>query len=761
MLRRLFLVAILLAIFLASFSAFAQKRPFTFEDMMNLKRIGDFTISPDGRWVAFSAVDVSLADNTKQAHLWAVPFAGGQPHRLTEPGQGTEDRLRFSPDGTQILFAAVRNGVSQLYIQRFQTETGTLFGGPLQLTTISTGADGGLWSPDGKQILFLSAVWPHCHDDACNKAKDAAAEKSPVKAQLFDQLLYRHWNAYDNGKRSHLFLISSACTGLQPCAARDLTPGNHDVPPFSLGGQDQYQFSPDGREIAFTSNIDEVQATSTNSDVFTLSIAAPNARPVNRTAANHGSDSTPLYSPDGKYIAIRSQFRAGYESDRVRLQWIERATGNIVNLTENFDRWVESVSWAPNSSSLYFTAEDAGESPIYRIQVLPLEAQPIEGQPAEAQPSEASVAQPREIVRGYNDAPIPTPDGKSLIFARSSVLYPTELFTVAASAGTALPSPASTEGKRHRKATAGLHVAYSEKDDALVSAAESRELTHLNEALLSQIQMQPIEWFWFTGAEKKQVQGFILKPPGFDPANKYPVKFLIHGGPQGAWGDEWSFRWNPNLFAASGYVVVMINPRGSTGYGQRFIDEINGDWGGRPFTDLMLGLDSAEREYAFIDPKRECALGASYGGYMANWILGHSDRFQCIVSHDGMFNTESAYGTTEELWFNEWEFKGTPWSNRELYRRWSPALAAPNFKTPTLVIHGQLDYRLDVSEGFQLFTTLQRLNIPGRMLYFPDEGHWILKPQNSQLWYKTVTNWVDWYIGTPGKHPYGAPPPDE
>ena len=269
------------------------------------------------------------------------------------------------------------------------------------------------------------------------------------------------------------------------------------------------------------------------------------------------------------------------------------------------------------------------------------------------------------------------------------------------------------------------------------------QLTNLNELILSSVSMQPVEPFWFTGSEKAKVQGFLVKPPNFDSSKKYPVKFLIHGGPQGAWGDDWSFRWNPNLFAADGYVIVMINPRGSTGYGQKFIDDINGDWGGRAYQDLMLGLDYAEKTYPFVDKDRECALGASYGGYMANWLLGHTTRFKCIVSHDGMFNSESAYGTTEELWFNEWEFKGTPWTNRPLYQKWSPHQFAKNFKTPTLVVHGQLDYRLDVSEGFQLFTTLQRLNVPSKMLYFPDEGHWVLKPQNSQLWYKTVGDWVD------------------
>ena len=255
--------------------------------------------------------------------------------------------------------------------------------------------------------------------------------------------------------------------------------------------------------------------------------------------------------------------------------------------------------------------------------------------------------------------------------------------------------------------------------------------------------MSPLEPFWFPGAHGDKVQGFLVKPPNFDASKKYPVKFLIHGGPQGAWGDDWSYRWNPELFAANGYVVIMINFHGSTGYGQKFIDAINGDWGGAPFEDLMKGLDYAEKTYPFIDKDRECALGASYGGYMANWVLGHTNRFKCIVSHDGMFNTDSAWGTTEELWFNNWEFKGTPYTNPEMYEKWSPRNAAKNFKTPTLVIHGQLDYRLDVSEGFQLFTTLQTMGVPSKMLYFPDEGHWVLKPQNSQLWYKTVNDWVD------------------
>jgi len=276
-----------------------------------------------------------------------------------------------------------------------------------------------------------------------------------------------------------------------------------------------------------------------------------------------------------------------------------------------------------------------------------------------------------------------------------------------------------------------------------------RKLTHLNDSVLSEVEMSGLGRFEFTGAHGHKVEGFLVYPPNFDASKKYPVKFLIHGGPQGAWGDDWSYRWNPELFASptsstpSGYVVIMINFHGSTGYGQKFIDAINGDWGGAPFEDLMKGLDYAEKAYPFIDKDRECALGASYGGYMANWVLGHTDRFKCIVSHDGMFNSISAWGTTEELWFNNWEFKGTPYTNRAMYDKWSPSNAGTSFKTPTLVIHGQLDYRLDVSDGLQLFTTLQTMGVPSKMLYFPDEGHWVLKPQNSQLWYKTVNDWVD------------------
>jgi len=602
-----------------SLCGFAQnKRPFTFDDMMQLKRVGEPTVSPDSKWMGFSAVDVSLSENTRKAHLWIVPLGGGEARRLTPATGAGEDRIRFSPDGKRILFEATRDGGTQIWLQDFDSSTGALTGEPRKVTSISTEASGGTWSPDGKSVLFVSSVYPDCKDDACNRQRDEERAKSKVKASIFTELMFRHWNSYFDGKYSHLFLVSA-----DGGVARDLTPGGNDVPPFSLGGQDQYAFSPDGKEVAYTSNLDEVQATSTNIDIFIVPTAGGEPKKI---TTNPGSDSTPIYSPDGRYIAYRAQLRGGYESDRFRLMLYERATGKIIDAAPNFDRWVDSMAWSPDSKTIYFTAENEGEAPIYKLNVTENNPWPL------------------ELIGGFNDSPIITPDGGTIVFDRMSIAAPNEIYSASLVVF-------------HQCTTTYAPNSYSAADCLLFKA---HPLTKLNDDILSQIQMQPLESFWFNGANNEKVQGFIVKPPNFDPAKKYPVKFLIHGGPQGAWGDDWSYRWNPELFAASGYVVVTINFHGSTGYGQKFIDAINGDWGGAPFQDLMLGLDYAEKTYPFIDKDRECALGASYGGYAINWIEGHTTRFKCLVSHDGMFNTESAWGTTEELWFNEWEFKGTP-----------------------------------------------------------------------------------------------------
>ena len=737
----------LLALATASAQSPPQKHPFTFEDMLKLKRVGAPVPSSDGKWVLFDAEDVDLEANTKTSHLWIVPANGGESRRLN-PTTNHEERPRFSPDGKRLIWTSKATDPTQIWMCDFETESGRLEGTPRQLTTISTGADGGIWSPDGKNIVFVSAVYPDCKDDSCDKKRDDELKNSKVKAKIFNRQFYRHWNAFTEFKRRHLFVVSADARGADILSAgqagvspagvqppdkmsagptagtaaprqqpRDLTPGDHDVPPFNLGGQDMYAISPDGQELAYTSNIDEVEATSTNNEIFVVPISVGSAVPggnnrqsgsdPKKISTSPGADTTPLYSPDGKYLAWRSQARAGFESDKWRLLVQDRKTGNTRDLTEKFDRSVGSFTWTltppPHDKPIrpiIFSAEESGESPLWLIDLASDEA-----------PAKIPKLHADDVVFSATGGELGT-----LFFTNQSVSTPNEIWSIKFP-GQEKPAP----------------------------------LTHMNDALLSQIDMQPLESFTFKGANDEDVQGFMVKPPGFDPNKKYPLKFLIHGGPQGAWGNSWSYRWNPELFAAAGnYVVVMINFHGSTGYGQKFTDSISGDWGGKPYEDLMKGLDYAEKKYPFIDKNREAALGASYGGWMANWLLGHTDRFKCIVSHDGMFNTESAYGTTEELWFPEWEFKGPPWKQRELYRKFSPHLFTDKFKTPTLVVHGQNDYRLDVSEGFQLFTTLQRLKVPSKMLYFPDEGHWVLKPQNSRLWYKTVNDWVDQWCGLSG-----------
>jgi len=728
--RRLFLALLVLAFTLP---AFAQaKHPFTFDDMMKLKRVGDPQVSPDGKWVIFSVMDVDLEANTKTPHIWIVPLSQTAGSSPASGGLGMRsereiiadqdaDRPRWAPDGKRFAFLSTKEGGSQVWVADFDGAMGTVTG-TRQLTHMATEAGGELWSPDGKVILFTSDVYPECqfHDEgeaACNAAMLVEAGKSKVKALIFDHLLYRHWNAYKEGKRTHIFVTSAASanpTATQNLSIlgtpRDLTPGDYDAPVFSLGGQDDYAFSPDGQEICYASNHDKNPAASTNNDLWIVPVSGGAAK--NITADNPASDTSPLYSPDGRYIAYRAQQRPGYESDRFRLMLYDRKTEEKKNLTENFDGWVGTYVWTRDSKGIYFTSEEKGEAPLFRV----------------------SVDHPRvvRVMQGtYDDLNFDS-SGNKLLVTQMSIAFPVRIDAVDVSAVEGLV--AKMLSKVSKNAEGGL----GSITDVLPGV-----LADPNDQVLFQIGMSPLESFWFTGAHDDKVEGFLVKPPNFDAAKKYPMKFLIHGGPQGAWGDDWSYRWNPELFAANGYVVIMINFHGSTGYGQKFIDAINGDWGGAPYEDLMKGLDYAEKTYPFIDKDRECALGASYGGYAINWILGHTDRFKCLVSHDGMFNAESAWGTTEELWFNNWEFKGTPYDNRAMYQKWSPHQYAKNFKTPTLVIHGQRDYRLDVSEGFQLFTTLQMEGVPSKMLYFPDEGHWVLKPQNSQLWYKTVNDWVD------------------
>ncbi len=707
----------------------------TFEDMMRMKRLGETAVSTDGKWLAYAASIVNLEKNSITAELWVQAIAGGDPRRISvaQPGDAG---VQFAPGGKRILFLSGRSGSVQIWLADFDPATGAT-SNARQLTSIPTSAENARWSPDGKSIAFTSHVYPDCPaitatDSAtgakCNADRTAAVAANPVKARIFTHLLYRHWDHFTDAKVSHLFLID-VVTG----AMRDLTPNDpHNVPP-DYPSQDQngggFAFAPDSKQIAFTENLDPVPAVSTHADIFTLDLIDPAAKPM-KVSTSAGGNFSPAYSGDGKYLAWRSQARAGYESDKFRLALYDRSKGTITNLLPKFDRWVDEFAWAADSKFVYFIADDHGNSPIFAVNIR-------NGHPSDY-PSEFDVNFAKNLPMDGDYSELhPLPDGERLIATRAAVDSPGEVDTL------------DTHWVGHSAAL----MPNTAETISLPQAGTRLPITHLNDALLSQLAMSPMQPFWFTAHDGTKVEGFIVKPPNFDPAKKYPVKFLIHGGPEGAWDQSWSYRWNPELFAANGYVVVMINPRGSTGYGQAFVDGVNGDWGGKPYTDLMTGLDYAEQHFPFFDKARECALGASYGGYMADWILGHSDRFKCVVTHDGMFDPESAYGTTDELWFMEWEFRGKPWDyagkpdSENPYREWAPMLNAKNFKTPTLVIHSQLDYRLDVSQGYALFTTLQRLGVPSKMLYFPDENHWVLKPKNSQLWWKTVNDWVDQWTG--------------
>ena len=667
-------------ILLTSGALFAQRPAFDVQMMLSLSRIGEPALSPDGKQVAFTVQTVDVDKNIKPKQIYSVPVNGGSPVQLTREGTDNE-RPRWSPDSKHIYFVSDRGDSPQIWVMDANGANAR------QITRISTEASGILVSPDGKKIVFESSVYPECGaNDACNKDKIDAEAKNKVKARIYTSLLYRHWTTWETKRRQHLLVVDSDGSN-----AKDLTPGPHDVPPFSLGGPDDYAISPDSLELAFAMNADPEPAVSTNSDIYTVPLAGGDIRKI---TIGLGADNSPLYSPDGRMLAWRSQARAGYESDRWRLMVLERTSGKTTNLTDSLDRWVEGMTWLPDSERLVFTEEDRGRTIL--------------------QMASATGGGLRTIISGptVDDVQF-TPDGETMIYTQQSGSKPTEIFR--ATAGT------------------GMGVA----------------LTHLNDSIISNSTVRPLEEMYVeSGEDKTRIQSFIVKPPDFSPLKKYPVLFLIHGGPQGAWGETWSYRWNPQVFASAGYLVVMPNPRGSTGYGQKFIDDINGDWGGKAYDDIMAVADHVAA-LPYADPDRMAAAGGSYGGYMINWILGHTTRFKALVSHAGVFDLRSMAGQTEELWFPIWEFKGMPWDNPEMYAQWSPSFFAKDFKTPTLVLHGEIDYRVPVSQGMQLFTALQLQKVPSKIVLFPDEGHWISKPQNSVLWYGQFLEWVDEWLKKP------------
>jgi len=524
-------------------------------------------------------------------------------------------------------------------------------------------------------------------DQECNKKRDEEKEASKVKASIFTELMFRHWVAWRGDKRSHLFIFDVESKKIIDLNLKS----KFDVPPIALGSDNDFNFSPDGKEVVYTMNVSDMLATSTNNDIFRVdlnSIKEGYETAAEKISKSQGNDNQPLFSPDGKYIVFCSMKRAGFEADKQDLILYDKTSGDLRNLTEGFNRSVDKFVWSPDSRNIYFNAENEIHKSIYNLDVVSKNITLL-------------------IKDHVNDNPKIFADGKKIFFKQQSAVMPDEIFAI------------DNDGKN------------------------IRQITYLNKERLAQIGMNPVETFWTEGAEGTKVESILLKPPFFDSSKKYPMIFLIHGGPQGHWTDEFHYRWNLQMFASGGYIVVAPNPRGSTGYGQKFTDEISLDWGGKVYIDLMNVYDYSLKTFDYIDKNNTFAAGASYGGYMINWIEGHTDRFNALVCHDGVFNLESDYGTTEELWFPEWEYGGPPWENREMYEKWSPHLYIQNAKTPMLIIHGANDFRVAEEQAFQLFTSLQRLGVESKFLYFPDETHWVTKPQNSRLWWKTIFEWFN------------------
>lgn len=656
------------------------KHAITFDDLVKFERVTNAKVSPDGHWVTYTVTLPDMDANRSASNIWMVSTTGGTAVQLTQSGH--DSSAVWSPDGRMLAFISSRSGTPQVHLL-------AMSGGEARpLTHISTGVDIVKWSPDGKTIAFTSFVYPDCKDDACNSARDTEKAKNKLKARAYEQLLYRHWTHWFEGKRSHLFVVPA--DGSAP--PLDLTPGaNYDVPPDERGGSSDINFSPDGGEICFTAVTDKMEAISTNGDLFIVRVSGSEPK---RITTNPGFDGNPVYSPDGRYIAYHAQFTPSYESDRWRVMLYERASGRSENLSEGFDRSAHELAWPADSKTIYFLAEDQTLQPIYAM-------------------GAKMGAQPKKIVAdGFQPSFSLSSDGKTLVFTRSSLTKPEEVF-VAGSDGSGV-----------------------------------RQLTHENDRLRSSLDMNPPETFWFEGAEGTRVQAILLRPPKFDPTKKYPLLVLLHGGPQTMWGNSWGYRWNPQVFSAPGYVGLMINRRGSTGYGQKFTDEVTNDWGGKAYVDIMKGVDYTLANYKFTDGDRMVVAGGSYGGYMADWIATHNGRFKAIISHASVYDKVSMYAT-EELWFEEHDMQGTPWSNPESYRKWAPATYAEElgkFKTPMLVITGELDYRVPYTQSLELFQALQRQEVPSKLVVYPDEGHWISKPQNARYWYATFLEWIARWI---------------
>jgi len=710
-----FLTSILLTIASMS-SGFADdktvSRPMVIDDLLRFERVAEPSLSPDGKWVAYQLTKNDIEKRESQTAIYIVAADGKTPPRaLTNSGK-KDSRPRFSPDSRSIVFQSNRSGSMQLWI------IDILGGEARQLTTLTTEASNAVWSPDGQKLAFLSTVFPEFSElpfdesDAANKKANDEREKRPSSARVFTRLFYRHWDSYVEDKRQHLFVLKlkRGTHGQETDGPpHDATPGNRDAYPTSstFSSGEDFCFSPDSNHLIFTAVPDRDESWSTNFDLCRVAIDNGDTNWETLTQSNLAADSGPRISPDGRSLAWRFQNKPGYEADRWQIAIAKitadgRLDSPITNWLPTFENSAGEITWLGNDR-IVTNVDQNGAQQLFSIKA-----------PSSSASNQSSIE--RWSTDGGLHAGLAGLQ-ETVVFSRSQMNQPAEIFLQKGQA------PAVNISQANRELLAELRLPRPE-------SVESIEIEG-----------------------KRKMQMWILKPPGFDPSKKYPTVYLVHGGPQGAWEDGWSYRWCPQLWAAQGYVVAMPNPRGSTGFGQNFVEEISGDWGGKCYRDLMAGADYVEK-LSYVDRSRFAAAGASFGGYMMNWFAVNTGRFSCLITHCSVWNFESMWGTTDELWFDEFEHGGLPWEQPQKYREFSPHVKAAGlgkFKTPMLVIHNDLDFRCPIGQGHELFAALQRQGVPSRFINFPDEGHWVNKPANSRLWHEEVFAWLAKYCPTDAK----------
>jgi dipeptidyl aminopeptidase/acylaminoacyl peptidase len=685
----------------AAVAATESSQPFSVQDMVRMERISEVAVAPDGKRVAYTQRSTDMEANKGRTGIWLLDAGkrGAMPLRLTD-GSANASAAQWSPDGRFIYFLSNRGGSSQVWRTAAsggpRADSGIATPGtaaaadPVQVTNLPLDVGSFRVAPKGDRILVSLDVFLDCADLPCTKQRLDAAAHSTATGVLYKGLLVRHWDAWSDGRRSQVFVMTLDSTGVARGTPANLTGGIGDVPGKPFGGREDYAFSPDGTQVVFSVRAASGEAWSTNFDIYQVSTDG-GALPRNLTADNKAADAQPAFSPDGAQLAYVAADRPGYESDRLHLVLLNLGSGVKRPLTQNWDRSIASFAWSRDGKTLFATTDHLGQRPLWAVDVASGRASAITGSGE---------------VEGFGVG------ASKVFYTASNLANPADLYSVGFNGGKPV------------------------------------QLTHLNQAVLEQRKFGEYQQFSFPGWNGENVFGYVVKPVDFKADRKYPVAFLIHGGPQGSFGNAWSWRWNAEAFAGAGYGVIMIDFHGSTGYGQAFTDSISGDWGGKPLEDLKLGLDAALKANPWLDGEHMCALGGSYGGFMINWIAGQwPDRFKCLVSHDGILDQRSMYYSTEELWFPEHEFSGAEYKNPAAYAQFNPIDHVSQWKTPMLVIHGQQDFRVPYAQGLGVFTALQRQGVPSELLFFPSENHWVLKPADSVQWYEVVLSWIGRWTG--------------